>query len=390
MPLLLRNPWQYDGVVYLLIALLVGIGFAQFTDTLTLGIILGLCTAFGLLQHFALHRLQSRGAAMTYLLAQGVLTTLLYGAAAARDPFLFPFFILSVQAMLLCTPRLAGSWIVAFFLTGALTVWAVQGRVTPVYLLFYAAAYAFCGSFGYALRQTELARRENERLLAELRSAHTQLRQFAVTEERNRLARDLHDSTKQQAFALSAQLDAVRSLLPRDPKLAETHLQQAEELADSLRQELAAMILDLRPPQLAHLPLAQALQKYTEEWARHSAIAATVSVRGTCTIDAGSEETLFRIAQEALANVARHSQAQTLRVQLLCSPQQVTLIIHDDGCGFDPTMHHAGVGQQTMRERAATLPGGRLKIESTPGLGTTITVYAAPSAGVWGKQASQA
>jgi NarL family two-component system sensor histidine kinase LiaS len=215
-------------------------------------------------------------------------------------------------------------------------------------------------------------------LVNELRSAQQQLRDLAVAEERNRLARDLHDSTKQQAFALSAQLDAVHSLMGRDLPAAERHLQQAEQLADSLRQELSTMISDLRPPALGQQSLAGALRAYVAEWAQHSQIAATVHVEGERTLPLTVEQGLLRIAQEALANTARHSQAQRAELRLTYTPEQVTLTIHDDGRGFDPQQVTAGVGLHSMRERASMLAQGVLTFHSAPGGGTDVTVQCCP------------
>src|SRR5690606_545299 len=121
-------------------------------------------------------------------------------------------------------------------------------------------------------------------------------------EERNRLARDLHDSAKQRAFALSAQLDAVRSLLPRDPAAAEVHLQRAEQVADNLRQELANLIEQLRPPEMEQGGLPAALRRYGAEWSLQSSVALEVQVSGERPLPPEVEQALFRIAQEALAN----------------------------------------------------------------------------------------
>jgi NarL family two-component system sensor histidine kinase LiaS len=184
----------------------------------------------------------------------------------------------------------------------------------------------------------------------------------------------LHDSTKQQAFALSAQLDAVHSLIGRDLPAAERHLQQAERLADTLRQELATMILDLRPPALGQQNLVGALRSYATEWAQHSLITTTVDVEGERALSLEVERALFRIAQEALANVARHSQAQSAELQLVYTTEHVTLTIYDDGQGFDPDQVMAGVGLHSMRERASLLSQGVLTFSSTPGNGTRVVV----------------
>jgi signal transduction histidine kinase len=363
-PLRLRNQWLLNLAVHLALALLVVIG------------IVVLCLAFGLLHQFGFAAIQTVPHAHLYLVVQMLIVTGLCLVARSGDPFNFPFYILSVQAMLVLQPRTALGWITLFYLIGCLTVLFRDGGISPVYLLFYLAAYIFVAVFGYTLRQVEIARRQNEALLAELGIAQQQLQALAVSEERNRLARELHDSTKQQAFALSGQLAAARALIGRDPAAAERHLQQAEQLADTLRQELAALILDLRPPALEQQELGAALGQYVVDWSQQQRSTATVQVEGSPRpLPALVESTLYRIAQEALANVARHSRAQTVDLRLTYASDRVTLTIADDGGGFDPQQPKPGVGLHSMRERASALPQGVLTVASAPGAGTRITVH---------------
>jgi signal transduction histidine kinase len=311
---------------------------------------------------------------LAYFAVQTILITALVIVTHTSDPFTFPFFVLSIQAMTVFSQRSGIAWIVLFYaISSASALWN-RGASGAINILLNTAAFFFVGVFAYLLRQAEQNRREKEQLLEELRATQRQLQNLAVAEERNRLARDLHDSVKQQAFALSAQLDAVHSLIGRDPPAAERHLCEAEQLADSLRHELAGMILELRPPALGHQGLPAALRQYAAEWARQSAIEATVDVQGERALPSEVENTLFRIVQEALSNVARHSQARTAGVRLEYAPGCVTLMIQDDGQGFDPQQINAGVGAYSMRERAALLPNGVLSLESMLGQGTRVIV----------------
>lgn len=363
-----------NRAVYLVAVTLVMISITLFSNPLTIGAIAALALAFALVHRLALPRVHNTRRAVVYFAVQTTLVTGICLVAGSGDPFNFPFFILIVQVMFFFSPRVAAVWIIIFFLLGCATVALRQGGIGPVYLLFYLTAFAFTGVYGYTLRQAETAQRHNAQLLKELQLAQQQLHELAVTAERNRLARDLHDSAKQQAFALSAQLDAVRSLLHRDPVAAERHLQQAEGLADTIRQELAALILDLRPPALHQQSLAAALRHYVTEWARHQAITATMQVDGERALAPLVEQTLFRITQEALANVARHSQAKQVAVQLIYTENQVQITLVDDGQGFAPGQASSGLGLHSMRERASSLPQGSLTIESEPGQGTCVRV----------------
>ena len=207
----------------------------------------------------------------------------------------------------------------------------------------------------------------------QLESLLNERQEMSVMEERNRLARDLHDSAKQQAFAASAQLGAARARLKQDPEAAATHLAKAETLVHSVRQELTHLIQELRPLGLKNSGLASALQECTEEWAKQTDIEFSMNVQGERSLPLEIEQTMFRIAQEALANVARHSAARHTEISLIFDTLAVTLTIADDGCGFDTCNPHGGVGLQSMVERAELLKGD-LTIKSTPGKGTTISL----------------
>ncbi len=176
--------------------------------------------------------------------------------------------------------------------------------------------------------------------------------QLASLEERQRVARDLHDSVKQQAFALTLLIGAAQLRLPGDPAAAQGQLCKASDLADQIRQELTAILQQLRPAALVEDGLRTALQDYTRQWSQRSGIVAEFSAQGGYSIPLDIEEALFRVAQEALANVARHSQASQVQVQLEQESGQVCLAIHDNGTGFDMAQGTGkGQGLTNMRER---------------------------------------
>jgi len=217
----------------------------------------------------------------------------------------------------------------------------------------------------------ELAQRLN-RMAEQLENLLESRNRLAVLEERNRLARDLHDSAKQQAFAAAAQVGAARALLEGDPGAARERLAEAEELLYALRQELSGLIDELRPAALHGRGLAGALREYVGDWSRRTGIGAEVQVRGEQQIPLATEQALLRIAQEALANVGRHSGAGRAQVLLDGEDGRLALEIRDDGRGFDPATAPRGVGLGSMRERAESLPGGRFEVESAPGAGTRV------------------
>jgi signal transduction histidine kinase len=142
---------------------------------------------------------------------------------------------------------------------------------------------------------------------------------------------------------------------------------------DAVRQELNDLILQLRPAGLEDRGLGDALHSYAREWERRHDIDVRVRVAGESPLPADVEDCLFRIAQEALWNAARHSEAESVEVSLGGSGEAVVMSITDDGLGFDPGMPTGGLGLRSMRERARSI-GGELAVQSAPGEGTRLTV----------------
>ena len=207
----------------------------------------------------------------------------------------------------------------------------------------------------------------------ELESLLNPRRELAQIEERNRMARDLHDSVKQQAFAASAQISTARKLLAKNSDKAIENIEEAERLTNALRKELTNMIQDLRSPALEGKGLAAALQDYSHNWSRQNKIELDLRLQGERSLPLNIEQTVFRTVQEALANVARHSNADKVEIGLVFTSKELICTIHDNGRGFDPAKVSLGFGIRSMQERAKTL-GSQLKLESAAGKGTTITL----------------
>ena len=197
---------------------------------------------------------------------------------------------------------------------------------------------------------------------------------MAVSEERNRLARDLHDSAKQQALAASFELGTALTLYERDPQEAKKHLAEADTLVDSVRRELTDLVEELRPQSVDGEDFSEVLKGYGAEWSHRSGIRLNVHVEGSDeNLQPVTRESLFRITQEALANVARHSSASQAEISIDYEKDSVTLVIKDDGRGFDTSAPHSGLGLHSMQERAESL-GGSFSVASEPGRGTRIVV----------------
>jgi len=197
--------------------------------------------------------------------------------------------------------------------------------------------------------------------------------EMAVSEERNRLARDLHDSAKQQALAASLQLGTALTLFEQDSEAAKKHLLEADALVDSVRNELTNLVLELRPQTIDGQDFSELLREYIFDWSQRSGIETNVNIEGDKDTPLETREALFRIIQEALANIARHSSASVVDVSLDYEENVVKMMITDNGRGFDVLQQHRGLGLASMRERTEVL-GGSFTVESVPNQGTKILV----------------
>ena len=211
----------------------------------------------------------------------------------------------------------------------------------------------------------QLARRLN-RMAEQLRTLLETRGELAVVEERQRLARDLHDAVKQQVFATAMQLGAAQATLDDDPGAVRDLIAGAAQLVSQTQRELTALIRELRPAALTDKGLATALADAVDDWSKRTRIGAEVRVQGERETPLAVEQALFRVAQEALANVARHSGATAVDVRLAWDPDGLTLAVADNGRGFDVTRADGqGLGLSSMRERIAAI-GGTLSVGSTP------------------------
>jgi PAS domain S-box-containing protein len=195
--------------------------------------------------------------------------------------------------------------------------------------------------------------------------------------ERRRIAGELHDRVGQILSALNINLDIVLSALgPNAPQDLRVRLHDSLGLVDGTLQTIEDVMADLRPPLLEEYGLGAALGWYGEEFAKRTNIAVEMDDLARARnreLRREAAVALFRIAQEALNNVAKHAQAKRVWLQLEADAKQMVLTIRDDGAGFDPAAARPGrLGMTTMRERVVAA-GGSLELESAPNKGTTLT-----------------
>ncbi|MEA3326161.1 MAG: sensor histidine kinase, partial [Chloroflexota bacterium] len=233
------------------------------------------------------------------------------------------------------------------------------------------------GKFSVIIRETmddeigQLASDLN-RMADQLESLLDRRQEISVLEERNRLARDLHDSVKQQAFAASAQLAAAKAHFEQDPEEAFLHLQEAEQLIEKVRQELTSLIKEMRPIEMKGKGLLPAVEDLVNDWKRRNPMNLQTQIQGKHSLPLEMEKGVFRIVQEALANISWHSQAENVNLMIDFQPDFLSLVIKDDGKGFVLSeSSKSTLGLQSMHERAVLI-GGELIINSQPGQGTEI------------------
>jgi len=276
---------------------------------------------------------------------------------------------------------LAASFYLTLLALNIVGLWGFQAflQLTPVlgimlaFVLIYVILY---------VRQVE-ARAQAQEMVQELETAHRQLREYAdrveeltLSQERQRMARELHDTLAQGLAGLILQLEAADSHLENDnaPR-AQAVVQQAMRGARATLHEARRAIQALRPSALEGGNLIDALGREADQFATNTGLRVTFEVDGDpLNVSPDLAQDILRIVQESLTNVARHAQADHVHVRLAKDNAGLQVTVRDDGAGFDPDegLERPGCfGMAGMYERAQRM-GGELQIESTPGAGTAV------------------
>jgi PAS domain S-box-containing protein len=206
---------------------------------------------------------------------------------------------------------------------------------------------------------------ENARLFAQARGK-------AALEERQRLARELHDSVSQALYGIALGAKTARTLMDQNPEQASDPLEYVLSLAEAGLAEMRALIFELRPESLESEGLVTALQKQAAALRARHEIAVEALLCEEPEASPEAKEAVYRIAQEALHNTVKHARANRAQIRMECDSSRINLEISDDGVGFEAGGEFPGhLGLRSMRERAERL-GGTLEVETAPGSGTTI------------------
>jgi PAS domain S-box-containing protein len=235
-------------------------------------------------------------------------------------------------------------------------------------------AFYFTKPQTFGQETIELAMSLGEQAALAIDNARLRLRaeRVAVTTERNRLARELHDAVTQTLFSASLIADVLPRIWERDPGLGREKLAELRELTRGALAEMRTLLLELRPATLTESSLEELLRQLALAASGRSRIQIEVVATGGRPLSPDAQVALYRIAQEALNNVVKHSGAEHVTISLHFLPEQVELSVADDGRGFDASavsVHSLGLG--IMRERADAI-GAELQVDSTVGQGTTV------------------
>ncbi|MGB7999879.1 MAG: sensor histidine kinase [Anaerobacillus sp.] len=199
-------------------------------------------------------------------------------------------------------------------------------------------------------------------------------RGVAIIEERQRLARDLHDAVSQQLFALNMMSSASIKIMERDIETAKSQMIDVADLASKAQVEMRALLLHLRPIQLSEDSLCTGISKLVDELEKKSGVNFQLTFDEIPELPRGIEENLFRIVQESLGNALRHANASEIRITIKLKQNQLLLHIKDNGSGFEVSNQKKGAyGLGSIQERCDEI-GGQFRIASRPSEGTLVEV----------------
>ncbi|MEV6965976.1 sensor histidine kinase [Hamadaea sp. NPDC051192] len=318
---------------------------------------------------------RSRRAAVGWLAGFSILCLLLLALTADAVWLAFPLYFLQLHLL----PRRAGLAAVAVTAAVAVSGYAVhQGSFSVAMVIGPAlgAAVAVAVAWGYQAlyRESEQRRRLIEELTATRADLAAAQHTAGVLAERERLAREIHDTLAQGLSSIQLLLRAAERALPDAPDNAARYLGQARQAAADNLGEARRFVRALAPPALDDATLAAALERLCATAGSQHKITARFHLDGApVALPTGHEVALLRIAQSAVANTVRHADATAVDVALRQHGDHVALNITDNGRGFDPGLVTGGFGLTTMRSRVDAL-GGTFSITSTPGRGTAVAV----------------
>jgi signal transduction histidine kinase len=330
---------------------------------------------------------ESHSIQFAYLLLQSALVIELLVVSGYEDLFANLFIPLSLDAVSFFGRRFGYFCIAAFALALTSTLFfSDQGHLFGLAMgsLYSGVCFLF-GGYASQVFKAQAARDQNQRTFDELQLAHRQLQGYAdqmaslaVEHERNRLARDLHDSVTQTVFSMNLAAQSARLLLEKEPlrTSCSAQLQHLEELATNALGEIQSLVSQLKPRSIAEEGLPTAVRRLADERQSRDGLQVSLEIHGERKLSEAETLGLYSIAHEALINVAKHSGVHEACVHLNLDDDHSCLEIEDHGRGFDPQAalkQRGHLGMAGMAERAREI-GWSLSVQSSPLQGTRILV----------------
>ena len=336
--------------------------------------------------------LQSPKIQLSYLFLQSVLVIAALISSSYEDFIATLFIPLSLDAVSFFG-RQDGFISIAIF-SLAMIATLLFSDVGPVFGLVMGIMYSgicfLIGGYAYQVQKAKAAHAQNEHMFKELQTAYRQLQGYtdqraslAVEHERNRLARELHDSVTQTVFSMNLAAQSAHLLLDKEPPRAAGQLFHLEELAASALKEIQSLVTQLRPPSIVEEGLPSALRRLAMEQKARNGLQVSLEIHDERTLSERVATSLFSITQEALINVSKHSRVCEATVRLNIDRGHACLEIEDHGRGFDPEAildQRGHLGLAGMLERAREI-GWDLSVLSRAGQGTCIVVSENPPGG---------
>ena len=354
-----------------------------FRDGPYLGIVLGLLMLWLLL--IVSEPLVSRiwsGYFPVYLVIQTTLVFALMTMPGTQDFFGTLLGVLSMQVMLRVPTRVGAVWIGLCAVIMVLVLGRAYQYQAIALTLIYIAAIIFLGSYTRTIRNAYVVRSENQELMDELEQSNrllqdysTQLEQLAAARERNRLARELHDSVTQTVFSMSLTVQSATLLFERDRTRVAAQLERLYSQARSALAEMQFLIKELEPAPAKQTGLQDAIRHLLADDRFSGSLSVSFEVEGNQPLESAEEQGLFHIAQEALTNILKHARTSQARVRLHLQ-EPFWMEIEDHGQGFDlqHSQRSGHMGLESMRGWATEI-GWVLEIETSSGAGTRVRVH---------------
>jgi signal transduction histidine kinase len=327
-----------------------------------------------------------KGHFSVYLLVQTVLVFFLLSLSDTSEYFAILLGVLSMQVMLNLSLRISAGWMTVCAIFMVLLLAEAYGLPQAVaFALIFTAINVFMGTYALTARRQQAAHQEQVQLAHQLRLANQQLEEYssqlehlAVVRERNRFARELHDSATQTVFSMTLTTQSAMLLLKRNSGQVMPQLERLDQLVQAALSEMQSLISTLKPEAEPSPGLVAGLRHQLSAVRLAQSLSVDLQVTGEQSLSPPEEGALLGIAGEALNNIVKHSKTNRAQIRVHLE-QPYWMEVEDQGQGFDlvRASQSGRMGLTSMRERAAEI-GWSLQVSSSPGAGTCIRVEKKP------------